>query len=132
MGRGHVEAAPPRSGRTAPVWDAVREREAAPLDRPVAGATLAGPQPWDIPSQGMAAAVATWAALAIVALAFALRVIQITGSPYGFFADEASNALDAYWLAHTLHDQHGAFLPAYFEALSDWRGGFHIYWEVPF
>jgi 4-amino-4-deoxy-L-arabinose transferase-like glycosyltransferase len=59
-------------------------------------------------------------------------VIKITGSPYGFFCDEASNALDAYWLAHTLHDQHGVLLPAYFEALSDWRGGFHIYWEVPF
>ena len=69
---------------------------------------------------------------AIVALAFALRVVKLTGSPLGFFCDEASNALDAYWIGHTLHDQHGAYLPAFFYALSDWRGGFHIYWEVPF
>src|SRR5205085_3218038 len=115
-----------------PSEGAMRGGEAIAQDGSVTDATLAGPQPWDIPSQGMAAAVTTWAALAILALAFALRVIQITRSPYGFFCDEASNALDAYWLAHTLHDQHGVFLPAYFEALSDWRGGFHIYWEVPF
>jgi 4-amino-4-deoxy-L-arabinose transferase-like glycosyltransferase len=115
-----------------PPEGALRAPEAIAQDGSVAGATLAGPPPGDRPSQGMAAAVTTWAALAIVALAFALRVIQLTGSPYGFFCDEASNALDAYWLAHTLHDQHGDFLPAYFEALNDWRGGFHIYWEVPF
>ena len=72
------------------------------------------------------------APLAIVILALALRVINLTGSPYGFFVDEASNGIDAYWIGHTLHDQHGAFLPAFFQALSDWRGGFYIYWEVPF
>ena len=74
------------------------------------------------------------APLAVMALAFALRVVKITEAPYGFFCDEASNALDAYWLVHTLHDQHGAFLPAFFEALGpdDWRGGLSIYWSVPF
>jgi len=82
--------------------------------------------PWD------ARALVVWAPLAIVGLAFVLRVINLTGSPFGFFCDEASNGLDAYGIVHTLHDQHGAFLPAYFEALEDWRGGFHIYWETPF
>lgn len=77
-------------------------------------------------------ALILWAPLAIVALAFALRVYQVTYSPYGFFCDEASNALDAYYLLTTLHDQHGAFLPAYFQALGEWKGGFHIYWDVPF
>src|SRR2546423_783530 len=38
------------------------------------------------------------APLAVLALAFALRVVKMTASPYGFFCDEASNALDAYWL----------------------------------
>src|SRR5436309_4211404 len=75
-----VVSPPPSEG-------AVREREAHARDGATAGATLAGPQPWDIPSQGMAATITTWAALAIMALAFALRVIQITGSPYGFFCD---------------------------------------------
>lgn len=83
--------------------------------------------------QGTASRVLTLGApLVIVALALFLRVIDLTGSPFGFFCDEASNALDAYGISHTLHDQHGAFLPAYFEALEDWRGGFHIYWDVPF
>src|SRR5438105_124375 len=36
------------------------------------------------------------APLAVMALAFALRMVKITESPYGFFCDEASNALDAY------------------------------------
>jgi 4-amino-4-deoxy-L-arabinose transferase-like glycosyltransferase len=76
--------------------------------------------------------LALWVPLVIVALALVLRVIDLTGSPFGFFCDEASNGLDAYGIVHTLHDQHGAFLPVYFEALEDWRGGFHIYWEVPF
>src|SRR5207248_652522 len=57
------------------------------------------------------------APLAVTALAFALRVVKITEAPYGFFCDEASNGLDAYWLVHSLHDQHGAFLSAFFEAL---------------
>jgi len=76
--------------------------------------------------------LALWAPLAVIALALLLRVIDLTGSPFGFFCDEASNGLDAYGILHALHDQHGAFLPVYFEALEDWRGGFHIYWEVPF
>jgi len=73
-----------------------------------------------------------WVPLAIVGLAFGLRAINLTGSPFGFFCDEASNALDAYGIGHSLHDQYGTFLPAYFRALDDYRGGFHIYWETPF
>jgi len=73
-----------------------------------------------------------WLPLAIVGLAFGLRAIDLTGSPFGFFCDEASNALDAYGIGHSLHDQYGTFLPAYFRALDDYRGGFHIYWETPF
>jgi 4-amino-4-deoxy-L-arabinose transferase-like glycosyltransferase len=72
------------------------------------------------------------ASTSIVALALVLRTIDLTQAPPGFFADEASNALDAYGIAHTLRDQHGVLLPAFFEALNDWRGGFQIYWDVPF
>lgn len=70
--------------------------------------------------------------LAIVTLALVLRTVDLTGVPFGFFCDEASNGLDAYDLLHTLHDQHGAFLPVFFQALGDWRGGLHIYLETPF
>lgn len=74
----------------------------------------------------------TLAASLIIGGAFLLRVANLDGVPFGFFCDEASDALDAYAIVHTLHDQHGAFLPAYFQALGDYRGGFHIYWEALF
>src|SRR5579875_3148831 len=80
----------------------------------------------------VARTIALWAPLAIVALALVVRLVNLTGVPYGFFCDEASPALDAYFIAHTLHDQHGVFLPAYFEALGEWPGGFQTYWDVPF
>src|SRR5919199_5848691 len=110
----------------------VREREALSRDVPSAGAGLSVAQPAAPASRAAMAVVSTWAVVAIVALAFVLRVIQLTRVPYGFFCDEASPVLDAYFIAHTLHDQHGAFLPAYFQALGEWPGGFQIYWDVPF
>lgn len=69
---------------------------------------------------------------AIVLLALGLRLVRLTSVPKGFFADEASAALDASSLAHTLHDQHGVYLPVFFQALGEWVGGFHVYWDAPF
>jgi 4-amino-4-deoxy-L-arabinose transferase-like glycosyltransferase len=134
--RRFVVVTPPLA--TAPA-DATRKRvprAAGDGGSPPATLEERGPRPMATPApEGMEGTLLTrWAPLAIVVLAFALRVIDITGSPYGFFCDEASNALDAYWLLHTLHDQHGVLLPAFFEALGpqDWRGGLSIYWDVPF
>ena len=76
--------------------------------------------------------VATALPLAVVSLALGLRIVRLTSVPNGFFVDEASAALDGHAIAHTLHDQHGVFLPAFFEALGAWEGGLHIYWQVPF
>ena len=84
------------------------------------------------PSLTTSRVLTLWAPLAVVTGAFVLRIVQLTGVPYGFFCDEASPALDAYFIVHTLHDQHGAFLPAYFQALGEWPGGFQTYWDVPF
>ncbi len=69
---------------------------------------------------------------AIVLLALGLRLVRLTSVPNGFFADEASAALDASSIAHTLHDQHGVYLPVFFQALGEWVGGFHVYWDAPF
>jgi hypothetical protein len=73
-----------------------------------------------------------WAPIVVVVAAGVVRIIDLTGSPPGFYVDEVSNALDAYAIGHTLRDQHGALLPAFFQALGDWRGGLYIYWDVPF
>lgn len=77
-------------------------------------------------------ALAIAAPLAIVLIACVPRVINLTGVPFGFFCDEASPSLDAYFIAHTLHDQHGAFLPFFPQALSEYPGGFQTYWQIPF
>ncbi|MGP0129513.1 MAG: glycosyltransferase family 39 protein [cyanobacterium endosymbiont of Rhopalodia musculus] len=52
--------------------------------------------------------------------------------PNGFFPDEASNAYNAYSIIHTLRDQYGEFLPAYFKSANDYREGLYIYAMVPF
>lgn len=70
--------------------------------------------------------------LAIVALAFVLRVVQLSTVPYGFFCDEATQGLDARAIAQTLRDTHGRLLPFYMEGLGQWRGGFHTYCQIPF
>jgi 4-amino-4-deoxy-L-arabinose transferase-like glycosyltransferase len=70
--------------------------------------------------------------LGIVILGFLLRVIFLETIPNGFFPDEASNAYDAYSIIHTLSDQYGEFLPAYFKSANDYREGLYMYLMVPF
>ncbi|XTZ10285.1 MAG: ArnT family glycosyltransferase [cyanobacterium endosymbiont of Rhopalodia yunnanensis] len=70
--------------------------------------------------------------LGIVILGFLLRVMFLGTIPNGFFPDEASNAYDAYSIIHTLRDQYGEFLPAYFKSANDYREGLYIYLIVPF
>ncbi|XTZ19877.1 MAG: ArnT family glycosyltransferase [cyanobacterium endosymbiont of Rhopalodia fuxianensis] len=70
--------------------------------------------------------------LGIVILGFLLRVMFLGTIPNGFFPDEASNAYDAYSIIHTLRDQYGEFLPAYFKSANDYREGLYIYLMVPF
>jgi 4-amino-4-deoxy-L-arabinose transferase-like glycosyltransferase len=73
-----------------------------------------------------------WTPALLVTGALLLRTIGLSASPPGFFVDEASNAIDAYSIIHTLRDQHGVFLPTLFQALGDWRGSLYIYLDAPF
>jgi len=70
--------------------------------------------------------------LAIVCLAFALRVVNLTEVPPGFFCDEATCGLDASALGRTLRDREGNFLPVYIKGLGQWRAALYTYWLVPF
>ncbi len=95
-----------------------------------AGDDLAAMPWWRAPAAAWVLRIAL--PIAVVLSACALRVINLSSVPLGFFCDEASNGLDAYHIGRGLHDQFGALLPAFFQAGGDWRGGFHIYFEVPF
>ncbi len=70
--------------------------------------------------------------LGILTLGFLLRVMFLGSIPNGFFPDEASNAYDAYSILHTLRDQYGEFLPAYFKSANDYREGLYMYLMIPF
>ncbi len=69
--------------------------------------------------------------IAVVALAFVMRVYDLTGNPAGFFCDEASNGLDAYLIAHTGADQWGVHLPTFFRSFDDYKGPVFVYASVP-
>jgi len=68
----------------------------------------------------------------IVLLAFAIRVIDITDNPPGFFTDEAAAGLDAKAILTTGKDMHGHTLPFFFESLGDYKLPVFIYTLVPF
>lgn len=69
--------------------------------------------------------------ISIVALAFIMRVYNLTGNPAGFFCDEASNGYDAYLIAHTGADQWGVHLPTFFRSFDDYKGPVFVYASVP-
>ena len=68
----------------------------------------------------------------IVLLAFAVRFIDVTDNPRGFFTDEAAAGLDAQSIWKTGRDMHGNFLPFFFQNLGDYKLPIFIYAEVPF
>lgn len=49
----------------------------------------------------------------ILALAAAVRIYEIGGTPAGFFADEAGNGFTAYSILHTGKDPIGQILPLF-------------------
>ena len=69
---------------------------------------------------------------AIVLLAFAVRIVDITDNPPGFFTDEAAAGLDAQAIWTTSKDMHGQTLPVFFESLGDYKLPVYIYTLVPF
>src|SRR3989344_6262696 len=65
--------------------------------------------------------------LSIIILAFILRIYKLAEIPPGFYADEASIGFNAYKILTTLHDEHGKFLPLFFEAFGEYKNALAIY-----
>lgn len=70
--------------------------------------------------------------LTILWVGAGLRFVGLETAPPGLCPDEASNGYDAYSIALTGRDQHGAFLPWTTASLNDYRMPAFIYIIVPF
>lgn len=68
----------------------------------------------------------------IIGFVFILRFFNLTNNPPGFFCDEASIGYNAYSILTTGHDEHGAFLPVYFEAFGEYKSPVFVYSTIPF
>lgn len=60
-----------------------------------------------------------------------LRLVYFTKSPPGIFLDEASFGYNAFSIAQTGHDEHGFFMPVYFQAFGDYKNPVQVYAMVP-
>jgi 4-amino-4-deoxy-L-arabinose transferase-like glycosyltransferase len=69
---------------------------------------------------------------AIFAIGFAIRAIDVTQDPLGFFADEAAAGVDAHAILTTGKDQFGSTLPFLFRSFGDYKLPVFIYSELPF
>ncbi|MDI6777796.1 MAG: phospholipid carrier-dependent glycosyltransferase [Patescibacteria group bacterium] len=65
-------------------------------------------------------------------LSFIFRIIFLTQSPPGFFSDEVSFGYNAFSIAETGRDEHGVFMPVFFEAFGDYKNPVFVYILVPF
>ena len=68
----------------------------------------------------------------LVVLAAAARIVDVTGTPKGFFTDEASFGLNADLILRTGRDEYGEFLPVLFRSFGEYKLPVFIYAEVPF
>ncbi len=68
----------------------------------------------------------------VFCVAFAIRAIDVTTDPLGFFADEAAAGVDAHAILTTGRDQFGNTLPFFFRSLNDYKLPVFIYSELPF
>lgn len=78
---------------------------------------------------------ARWPILAlflIFLLALAVRTVDLTDNPRGFFADEASFGVNADLILHTGKDEYGEFLPLLFRAFGEYKLPIFAYAELPF
>src|SRR3990167_108785 len=65
--------------------------------------------------------------LIIILVGFTLRVWKLTSSPAGLYIDETSIGYDAYSLITTGRDEHGKFMPLFFEAFGEYKLPVYIY-----
>ena len=68
----------------------------------------------------------------IILLAAYLRFNNLENNPPGFYTDEASIGFNAYKIYTTARDEHGKFLPVFFEAFGEFKNAFAVYPVVPF
>jgi len=69
--------------------------------------------------------------VSIILLGAILRIKDLSTNPPGFYADEASIGYNAYKILTTGHDEHGKFMPVFFEAFGEYKNPFAIYPVVP-
>src|SRR3989344_5205034 len=70
--------------------------------------------------------------LAILILAFVLRVPFLDKFPAGLNADEAAIGYNAYSLIKTGHDEHGVAWPLVFRSFDDYKPAVYFYLALPF
>lgn len=68
----------------------------------------------------------------IILLASFLRLWDLGGMPPHLRNDEASLGYNSYSILKTLKDEHGDFLPIFFQSFGDWKPGGYIYLSTPF
>lgn len=68
----------------------------------------------------------------ILATGIILRTYDLSGTPPGFFADEAAMALNAHSVMTTGKDAHGVFFPVLFEQFGSRVGPILVYSMTPF
>lgn len=70
--------------------------------------------------------------LAIVGLAFILRIVGVGNTNSGFLGDEASVGYNAFSILKEGRDEYGRNFPLYFESIGDFKYPVYSYLSVPF
>lgn len=65
--------------------------------------------------------------IGIIILGFLIRIFKIDVSPQGLYVDETSIGYNAYSLITTGRDEHGKFMPIFFEAFGEYKLPVYIY-----
>lgn len=65
--------------------------------------------------------------LLITIFGFLTRAYKLDSSPAGLYIDETSIGYNAYSIIKTAHDEHGKFMPLFFEAFGEYKLPVYIY-----
>ncbi|HEV7465946.1 MAG TPA: glycosyltransferase family 39 protein [Candidatus Dormibacteraeota bacterium] len=68
---------------------------------------------------------------AVVAGIVVLHLLGLGGAPPGLYSDEASIGYNAWAVAHTGVDEHGARLPLFFQAFGEYKNPVYVYLLAP-
>ncbi len=70
--------------------------------------------------------------LLILLVSFILRFWDLGGMPPHLRNDEAALGYNGYSILKTARDEHGEFIPLFFQSFGDWKMGLYVYLIVPF